>query len=249
MIVHHLDGYIQSIYLVEYPDKLMLLDGCCRADVELIERTIVQTLKRSLSDLKLVVVTHMHPDHAGAAHCLRARTGCRIASAKQQRQWYWGMDGVFMYLTDIGLARWMAKRKGRAPKRLFYRPWLQVDDELIDGDRLPGFEQWRIIQTPGHTDRDVSVMHEPSGRIYVADLMVNVKGRFVPPFPVFYPELYRHSVERVASLKPAFVWLAHGGEIEFNKAQQDYLLTQAPKDPVTHWGVIQLKVRQMFIRR
>jgi len=67
MKLHQIQGYIQSIYLAEYPHKLLLLDGACRADVETISYFITGSLKRPLSHLKLVVSTHMHPDHAGAA--------------------------------------------------------------------------------------------------------------------------------------------------------------------------------------
>ncbi|MGB2081875.1 MAG: MBL fold metallo-hydrolase, partial [Psychrobacter sp.] len=56
-----LEGYIQSSYLAVYPDKIMLLDGCCRADVPMVLDYIERTLKRPITDLKVVVVTHMHP--------------------------------------------------------------------------------------------------------------------------------------------------------------------------------------------
>ena len=72
-----LDGYIQSSYLAVYPDKLMLLDGGCRPDVALVLGYIKNTLKRPISDLKVVVVTHMHPDHAGGALCHGGREAWR----------------------------------------------------------------------------------------------------------------------------------------------------------------------------
>ena len=83
-----LDGHIQSIYLAVYPDKLLLLDGCCRADVPMVLDYIHDTLQRPISHLKVVVVTHMHPDHAGGASGLKKATGCRIVSSARTRQWY-----------------------------------------------------------------------------------------------------------------------------------------------------------------
>ena len=64
MKIHTLSGYIQHIYLAEHEHGLLLLDGCSRADVETVSQFITETLHRPLSDLKLIVVTHMHPDHA-----------------------------------------------------------------------------------------------------------------------------------------------------------------------------------------
>ena len=51
------------MYLAEYADKLMLLDGASRADIPHLKDFIEYQLKRPFTDLKLVVVTHMHPDH------------------------------------------------------------------------------------------------------------------------------------------------------------------------------------------
>lgn len=65
-----LDGYIQSTYLAVYPDKIMLLDGGCRPDVAMVLDYIKTILQRPITDLKVVVVTHMHPD--------RRRRGAKI---------------------------------------------------------------------------------------------------------------------------------------------------------------------------
>jgi len=102
--MHQLAGYIQSVYLVEYSHGLLLLDGCCRADIPMLQRFINDTLQRPISDLKLVVVTHMHPDHAGAAHKLREVSGCKIATMAASKQWYRGLSGRLLHLTDIILA-------------------------------------------------------------------------------------------------------------------------------------------------
>ena len=57
-------GYIENIYLVEDQAGLMLLDGCSRADVETVCHYIRDEIGLPLTALKLIVVTHMHPDHA-----------------------------------------------------------------------------------------------------------------------------------------------------------------------------------------
>ena len=76
MQIHRLNGYIHEIYLVEYAHGLLLLDGMSRCDIDILRRFITGTLGRPFTDLKLVVVTHMHPDHAGAAQALRKISGC-----------------------------------------------------------------------------------------------------------------------------------------------------------------------------
>jgi glyoxylase-like metal-dependent hydrolase (beta-lactamase superfamily II) len=234
---------------VEYPDRLLLLDGCCRADIRLIQDIITSQLNRPLTDLKLIVVTHMHPDHAGAAHKLRALTGCKIASAKMSVQWYKGFKGRFMHLVDIGLATWVAYRMKRPKKNLWYSPFLKVDYQLEDQQKLPGFEDWCVITTTGHTDRDLSIWHPSSKRIYVADLMVKVKNRFIPPIPVNYPEQYRASLNKLHELQPNSIMLAHGAEVELTEKDYDHLMTVAPSRPLTIWTPAKNRFKRLLMRK
>ena len=248
-ILFELEGYIQSIYLVKQGDNLMLLDGCCRADIGMIREFIQSTLALPLSALKLVIVTHMHPDHAGAAHRLRRLTGCKIAAANVDGHWYSGLDGKLMHLTDIALANWMSQRKGKPKTNLWYNPKLRPDIKLQDGEYLPQFSDWQALFTQGHTDRDLSLYHQPSGKVYVADLMVTVKGRFIPPFPVFYPNRYRRSLQRIKTLAPSAVILAHGGEVHPSEQDYQHLFKQAPTLPVTHWRSAKIKLKKALFGR
>jgi len=228
---------------VEYPHGLLLLDGCCRADIAELKRFITTELKRPFSDLQLVVVTHMHPDHAGAAHRLRDLTGCKIASAKTTQHWYRGINGRLLHLTDILLAGWVAGRLGKPKKNLWYSPHLKPDIELEDGDTLPNFVEWITVSTPGHTDRDISLLHEPSQRMYVADLMVKVKSRFIPPFPIFHPNQYKVSLLKVRDMHLTALWLAHGGEVRLSESEFAHLTTVAPRLPQTPWRATKIKAK------
>ncbi len=246
--LHQLDGYIQTILLAEYSDKLLLLDGCCRADVSLIKHFINDTLKRPLTDLRLVVVTHMHPDHAGAAHKLRQITGCKIACANVDGQWYRGFDGKIMHITDILLTRWVANKKQRKQRWLWYSSKLSPDFQLNDGDFLPDFEDWQALATQGHTDRDLSLHHLPSNRVYVADLIVTTRKGFIPPFPLFYPERYRNSVNKIANLNAKSIILAHGGEVQLTAQHFEQVLAKAPTKPMTHWRLVKAKLKKVLSR-
>lgn len=243
MKIHQIPGHIQSIYLVEYTHGLLLLDGCCRADIETLKHFITKELCRPISDLKLVVVTHMHPDHAGAAHKLRGLTACKIASAKTFRQWYRGINGRALHLLDIFLANWVAQRLGKPKKNLWYSPHLIADYQLEDGDALPYFDEWVVITTPGHTDRDISLLHRPSNRMYVADLIVKVKNRFIPPFPVFHPNQYKASLHKVIGMQTNSLWLAHSGEVVLSEKDYAHLTTIAPRLPQTPWRAAKIRAK------
>lgn len=247
--LYEIAGYIQSIYLVRQSNQLMLLDGCCRSDVQTVTRFIKQELNLTLDALKLVVVTHMHPDHAGAAHKLRKVTGCEIAAANVEGHWYSGFDGILMHLTDMALASWVGQRKGKKKTNLWYSRKLKVDHKLNDCDTLPYFSDWKALFTQGHTDRDISLHHIPSHKIYVADLMVTVRGRYIPPFPLFYPNRYRTSLNRIKSLAPDAVILAHGGEVHPTEEDYQHIFDLAPKVPLTHWRSVKIKLKKVLFGR
>jgi len=234
MKIHVLKGFIQNIFLVEYTDKCMLLDGCSKADFKTIQSFFAAELKRPLTDLKVVVVTHMHPDHAGCAHYLRKITGCKIVSCKRNKQWYHGAKGRLAHVVDIMLAFWVAGKMKRPKKNIWYHPHLHPDITLSDEQTIPGFDDWQVFETPGHTDRDLSVMHTPSKRIYVADLIVKVKNKLSPPFPIYIPELYKRSLLKLQALQPNSVLMAHAAEITLTEHDYAHLLNRAPNQPETN---------------
>lgn len=231
MKLHTFPGYIQTIYLAEYSDKLLLLDGCCRADVEVIERYISHDLKRSMSDLKLIIVTHMHPDHAGAAQLLREHHGTPIATVKKKRHWYHGIRGLCAQLTDLALAYYVVKAHNKEAKNLWYNRKLEPDFALEDEQVLPFFDDWQVLYTPGHTDRDISLYHKTQSKVYVADTILKIKGKYIPPFPVCHPNQYKQSLQRLADLNANEVMMAHGDITKITPDEISHLLDNAPETP------------------
>lgn len=237
-----LEGYIQSIYLAIYPNKLLLLDGCCRPDVPMVLNYIQTVLQRPLTDLKVVMVTHMHPDHAGGAAKLREATGCLLVSADKGRQWYGGIGGQVMHLIDTGLAHYVAYRQGRTLKNLWYPAHLHPDRVVKEGDSIPLFKDWQVIETPGHTDRDLSLFHTPSQQVYTADLIIKLRHKFVAPFPIYDPKIYIESLQKIKALNPSCVMMAHGRELIIDAATFDELIKNAPKQPRTVKDTIKHKL-------
>lgn len=246
MHIHKLNGYIQHIYLAEHAQGLVLLDGCSRADVSMLCHYIEQDLGRPLSDLKVIVVTHMHPDHAGGAHVLRRLTGALIAAHPKARRWYAGVLGRTAHLIDVGLTWWVAKRLGKPRKHIWYNPLLNPDVILLDEQPLPFFADWQVIFTPGHTDHDLSLFHRPSGCIYVADLIVQVKRRLVPPYPVCHPNQYKQSLRRVQHLGASRLLCAHVPEMQVADLDFDAIIQQAPLLPKNHWHSTRNRIFHAF---
>jgi glyoxylase-like metal-dependent hydrolase (beta-lactamase superfamily II) len=240
--LHVIKGYVESIYLVEYNEGLMLLDGACRPDVSVICDFIQVTLNRNLQDLKVVVVTHVHPDHAGAAHKLRDKTGCLIVTGENEGNWYKGLWGFVMYLTDMCLVQYLALRVTKKIKNVYYPRFLDADIYLSDLQSVPYFPEWKVLKSPGHTDCDLSLWYEKSGLMYVADNILRVGEKFISPFPVYYPDHYISTLNRYIELDVDNYLLAHGGRVTVSAEQIKSIINKVPKLGVTHFG----ELRRLF---
>lgn len=246
MQLHAIAGYIENIYLVEDQAGLMLLDGCSRADVETVCRYITAEIGQSLSALKLIVVTHMHPDHAGGARLLQQRSGALLACHPKAPGWYRGIAGRAAHAIDVALTWWVAGKLGKPKRHIWYTPTLQPDVRLSDEQRLPIFDDWQVIYTPGHTNHDISLLHRPSQQIYVADLIVSVKKRLTSPYPVCHPNQYKRSLERISKLQPSTVYCAHVRPLSHQDIDYPALIAQAPALPKNHWHSSKVRIYRAF---
>lgn len=70
-------------YLIESPDGLVLVGGGFAETAAQIERNI-QTLGFRLSDVKIVLAGHAHPDHAGGLAALKRDTGATFAAMTEE---------------------------------------------------------------------------------------------------------------------------------------------------------------------
>ena len=226
-----IEGYIQTTYMAVYPDKLLLLDSGCRCDVDKILTYITDNLKRPVEQLKTVMVTHMHPDHAGGAELLKQKTGCQIVTAMSEKPWYHGVSGRVAHLNDLGLTYYVANRQGKSVTNVWYHPILKADVNVQDGDPVPNFEDWIVLETPGHTDRDLSLWHPQSKQAYTADLILIIKNRFVSPYLITLPAAYRASLAKVKALQPDTLLLAHDKRVKLSDEDFERLIEQTPNEP------------------
>lgn len=211
--IHRIDGYIESIFLMEYSDGILLLDSGCYNDVPLIEQYCLQILKRPLEDIRLIAISHMHPDHCGGAAVLRQKYGIPIAAHRQVDRWYAGFGGALQQLFDRYMAFVVAWHNHRKWKPLSYRRILNPDYLLDDGDPLPFFPDWQAWHVPGHTLHDLIFFHQQSGFLYIADMICLVHGDNRLPLPILFPDQMAASYDKAAALNASTLLLAHGGVI------------------------------------
>ncbi len=216
--LHQVKGYIATIYLIEYRDKVLLLDGGARHDAARIEACFAQVMQRPMSDLKLSLVSHMHPDHAGGAPLLRRQFAIPIAAHYEIDRWYRGSRGVAQHLIDTLLGHYSARQQFGRLERAWYPRRLEPDYRLYDRETLPLFPDWIAYAAPGHTLHDMVFYHPQEKLLYVGDLIIMVGEKIVLPFPTLFPELMADSLKRMAELEVNKLLFAHGGVLEIEDA-------------------------------
>jgi glyoxylase-like metal-dependent hydrolase (beta-lactamase superfamily II) len=164
------------VYAVESPGGIVLIDaGWNHEDAWVALRDGLSAVGVNVSDLRGVVVTHYHPDHAGLAGRVQEESGGWIA----------------MHEADAELVRMFRRLAGDAGRHLQVEmmrkagagadadamatadrpvPPAQPDVELRDGELidLPG-RPLRAIWTPGHTPGHLCLHLEDTDRMFTGD--------------------------------------------------------------------------------
>jgi len=210
--IHIYRGHMQNNFLIEYRDKILLIDGASRPDAYKIPEFVKNSLHKNAEDIKLIAVTHCHPDHAGGACLLRQKFGIPLTAHSDIDRWYSGLCGRFQHISDLLQARFMAIKLKSRQKLLYYSNRLSPDYSLHDRSPLPCFKDWVAIHAPGHTTHNMMLYNKKNRMLYVADTIIESNGRYMPPIPVLFPSAMKATLEEIKKLKPKFLLLAHGTE-------------------------------------
>jgi glyoxylase-like metal-dependent hydrolase (beta-lactamase superfamily II) len=193
-------------YLV-LEDELSLIDCGYAGDGRRIARGI-EGHGRDPAELRRVIVTHGHPDHAGSAREL-AEAGAMILIHPA--------DAENLQLT------WRDVVAQPSRGRIFsaMTPPLASFQPLEDGQVLPMLGGLQVIHTPGHTPGSVCLYGARDGVLFVGDALQRRFGRVS-----FASGLYsddhaaaRRAVKRLADLDVKRVVFSHYAALEEGAAE------------------------------
>ena len=169
-----------SCYLLKSRDGYLLIDtsypGCFQPFLKELEKVKVDP-----AEIKYLLLTHSHDDHAGFAAELKKKTGCRIIAHKNaiESLKQGAIINVGRFLNRrarvaMTLYNWMNRRNFEYP------PVILADEDIVvagDNDnvlRSIGIEG-KIFSTPGHTDDGISVILA-NGDAFVGDACMSNLG-------------------------------------------------------------------------
>jgi glyoxylase-like metal-dependent hydrolase (beta-lactamase superfamily II) len=199
-----------------------LVDGPQPALVETGARTGVETVRRTLAqagvgptDLRWLVLTHIHLDHAGGVGDLAAAFPNATVVVHER--------GARHLADPTRLVDSAARVYGPLLDSLYGRMLAVPEDRLVaaaDGHRIDvgNGRVLTLIDSPGHAKHHHAVLDEHTGTLLVGDAVgvrlpeVGVLRPAVPP-PDFDLELAVGSLRRFAELRPTQVVLTHYGPV------------------------------------
>jgi hydroxyacylglutathione hydrolase len=197
--------------------------GCVLVDAGLpgSEAKVRRVLRRhglDYTDIKLIVITHAHIDHAGSARKLRKLSGAPIVAHAGDLDYYEQRKPMTFCTTD-----WFSHLFLRTG--LIRRPYAPFTPDVLlrDGERLdlrPYGVPGQVQHTPGHTDGSISIQIE-GGDAMVGDLLASgvMLGGLVrtghakrPPFEDD-PHQVADELQRLVDSGMQRFYMGHGGPL------------------------------------
>jgi glyoxylase-like metal-dependent hydrolase (beta-lactamase superfamily II) len=152
-----LDRFVYS-YLIAGETITLVDTGVAGCEAGIFE--YIRSIGRNPVEISLVLLTHSHPDHIGAARAIREATGCSIAAHAAERTW---IEDVERQKQERPVPGFDTLVGGSVP----------VDFELDGADTIDpdgtGTCEIRVLHTPGHSAGSISMFVEGEGALFSGD--------------------------------------------------------------------------------
>lgn len=205
-----------NAFLLDQGDLTLIDTGLPKSEDKIV--AAIESIGKKVTDLKHIIVTHCHPDHAGSVAALKRMSGAR----------------VYMHPTDAAMvrrgdcARPMTKSPGLlrglmyqlfVPKKPVPLEPCAIDQEINDGTELPIAGGLKAIHIPGQCAGQVALLWPRRRLLFAADACANM-----PTFgyALCYESLEegKKSLKKLAALDFDAAVFGHGGPIKTGASQK-----------------------------
>ncbi|MBP1969675.1 glyoxylase-like metal-dependent hydrolase (beta-lactamase superfamily II) [Virgibacillus natechei] len=177
------------VYLIK-GDLLTLVDaGVKTTEAWEALKTQLKEIGYSPNDIEQIILTHHHPDHTGLVEEFpRAE---RLVAHKNVDLWLTRNETYFQhyeqffkeYFIASGIPQHFHRLLDNLRAPLKYAGEGHLTSTIIEGDSLPGHEDWRVVETKGHAQSHLSFYRETDGSFIGGDHLL----RHISPNPLIEP--------------------------------------------------------------
>jgi glyoxylase-like metal-dependent hydrolase (beta-lactamase superfamily II) len=217
-----------NVYIVK-GDALTLIDTGVKTKQSKDALTYgLREMGLKLSDIEQVILTHHHPDHAGALDFFDK--GIPVYGHINNQRWLSLSDEFLEIHNDFfldfagktGVAEELKHKLIHHRKELNFLSKRELQGFLAEGDELPGLPGWRAIETLGHAQSHLSFYREKDGMMIAGDHLLAK----ISPNPLMEPPLivgadrprpllqYNASLQKLLDFSISTVYAGHGADIE-----------------------------------
>jgi len=207
-----------NTYLIRSSGGLTLVDTGTKGDTDEIVAQI-QGKGFTLEEVRNIVLTHGHGDHAGNAAELSERTGASVLAHEAEAPFIERTQSM----PEPAMLRIMSKLGGSA----FEYPPAKLMRRLKDEDRIRFLNGWRILHTPGHTPGSICLYEQDRHILICGDMLFNKnpvtnKLGLQPSFPVLTWDKNKllESLQKLSKLTIDVICFGHGEPLIQKDAQE-----------------------------
>jgi glyoxylase-like metal-dependent hydrolase (beta-lactamase superfamily II) len=118
----------------------------------------LERLGRSPEEISLLILTHSHPDHIGAAQAVHRASGCIVAAHAAERAW---IEDANLQFEKRPIPGFHSLVEGSVHVDCI----LEENDIVNVGNSL----DLKVLHTPGHSSGSISLFSEQEGALFSAD--------------------------------------------------------------------------------
>ena len=200
---------VQWIYTSPYDANTYIINGKILIDTCISSDVLTRELEKyiNITDLELIILTHCHFDHTGAAAGIAAKSGAKVAIHK---------DDVLFLKDEVASVASLFGRQA---------PTVEPDIVYSGGESIPlNNENLEVIPTPGHTPGCICLYDPESKSLFSGDTVFPNGSMGRTDFVGGSPERMVQSIQKLTQLDVKILYPGHG-EVTNNHVNEQILLS------------------------